>query len=140
MFSNLVSIHPVLLDVLTQPGVRLATSYYSTDPGEHATLTKRRICERTKVNIAEATRRSIPLRAGVVNLWDSWRSDQAVSELRELGVSEIGTDRLRQAGRGVTTGQAGLDQLCGALRSRQDRRLVMRCAASPRLHNLTLAG
>lgn len=113
VFTNMVSIHPVLWDVLTQPGVRLATSYYSTDPGEHAAITRRPTYERTKANIREALRRSIPLRAGVVNLWEGQRSDQAVAELRELGVTEIGNDRLRQVGRGVRTGAAGLDQLCG---------------------------
>ncbi len=113
VFSNLVHVKPELWDVLSQPGVRLATSYYSTDPGEHGAITRRRTYERTKANIAEAVRRSIPLRAGVVDLWDGQRSDQAVNELRELGVTEIGTDRLRQVGRGVRTGQAGLDQLCG---------------------------
>ncbi|SFS92734.1 radical SAM protein [Saccharopolyspora flava] len=113
VFSNLVSVHPVLWDVLAQPGVRLATSYYSTDAAEHATITKRRTYARTKANIAEAVRRSIPVRAGVVNLRDGQRSDQAVAELRELGVNEIGTDRLRQVGRGVRTGRTGLDQLCG---------------------------
>lgn len=113
VFTNMVSIHPVLWDVFTQPGVRLATSYYSTDPGEHAAITRRRTYERTKANIVEALRRSIPLRAGVVNLWEGQCSDQAVAELRELGVTEIGNDRLRQVGRGVRTGAAGLDELCG---------------------------
>ncbi|MGI8308126.1 radical SAM/SPASM domain-containing protein [Saccharopolyspora hattusasensis] len=113
VFSNLVHIRPALWEVLAQPGVRLATSYYSTDPGEHAEITRRPTYERTKANIHEAIRRSIPLRVGVVNLWDGQRSDQAVAELRELGVTEIGIDHLRQVGRGVRTGQAGLDQLCG---------------------------
>lgn len=113
VFTNMVSIHPVLWDVLTQPGVRLATSYYSTDPGEHAAITRRPTHARTKANITEALRRSIPLRVGVVNLWEGQRSDQAVTELRALGLTEIGTDRLRQVGRGVRTGAAGLDQLCG---------------------------
>lgn len=113
VFTNMVSIHPVMWDVFAQPGVRLATSYYSTDPGEHATITRRPTYERTKANIVEALRRSIPLRVGVVNLWEGQRSDQAVAELRELGVIEIGNDRLRQVGRGVRTGAAGLDELCG---------------------------
>ena len=113
VFSNLVHVNPVLWEVFAQPGVRLATSYYSTNAAEHATITKRRTYARTKATIAEAVRRSIPVRAGVVNLRDGQRSDQAVTELRELGVSEIGSDRLRQVGRGVRTGQAGLDQLCG---------------------------
>ncbi|MEB3371292.1 radical SAM protein [Saccharopolyspora mangrovi] len=113
VFSNLVHVTPGLWEVLAQSGVRLATSYYSTDAAEHAQITKRPTYPRTKANIAEAVRRSIPVRAGVVNLWDGQRSDPAVAELHELGVTEIGTDRLREVGRGVRTGQAGLDQLCG---------------------------
>lgn len=113
VFSNLVHVRPALWEVFSRPGVRLATSYYSTDPNEHAAVTRRPTYERTKANIREAVRRAIPLRVGVVNLWEGQRSDQAVAELRELGVTEIGTDRLRQVGRGVRTGRAGLDQLCG---------------------------
>ncbi|GAB3686571.1 radical SAM protein [Saccharopolyspora tripterygii] len=113
VFSNLVHVTPGLWDVLAQPGVRLATSYYSTEAAEHAQITKRPTYARTKANIAEAVRRSIPVRAGVVNLWDGQGSDHAVAELHELGVTEIGTDRLREVGRGVRIGQAGLDQLCG---------------------------
>lgn len=109
----MVSIHPALWDVLTQPGVRLATSYYSTDPGEHAEITRRPTYERTKANIREAIRRSIPVRAGVINLWDGQRSDQAVAELRELGVTDVSVDHMRQVGRGVRDQQPSIDQLCG---------------------------
>nr|WP_258175206.1 radical SAM protein [Actinopolyspora mortivallis] len=113
VFSNLVHVRPAVWDVLSLPGVRLATSYYSDDAGEHAAVTRRNTHERTKSNIAEAVRRSIPLRVGVVDLADGQRSEQAVAELRALGVSEIGTDRLRQVGRGVQVEEASLNQLCG---------------------------
>lgn len=114
VFSNMVHISPALWEVLSSPGVRLATSYYSDQPEEHATVTKRPTHARTKANITEALRRSIPLRVGVVNLWDGQRSDHAIDELRSLGVTEIGTDRLRQVGRGTAEQDPSLDQLCGA--------------------------
>ncbi len=48
-----------------------------------------------------------------VDLADDQRSEQAVTELRELGVTDIGTDRLREVGRGIREQDASLDQLCG---------------------------
>ncbi|MCI2424023.1 radical SAM protein [Saccharopolyspora sp. K220] len=113
LYSNLVHIKPVLWEVLSQPGVRLATSYYTSDPGEHAAITQRRTHARTKANIAEAIRRSIPVRVGVINLWDGQRSDQAVEDLRVLGVVDISVDHVRQVGRGVRDRQPGVDQLFG---------------------------
>lgn len=113
VYSNLVHVRPAVWEVLAQPGVRLATSYYSDDAGEHAAVTRRNTHARTKANIAEAVRRSVPLRVGVVDLADGQRSDQAVAELRELGVADIGTDRLREVGRGIREQDASLDQLCG---------------------------
>lgn len=113
VFSNLVHVPSAMWDVLAKPGVRLATSYYSDAPNEHAVVTRRRTHARTKANIAKAVRRSIPLRAGVVDLWDEQRSAAAVAELRELGVTEIGEDALRQVGRGIRAADAGIDQLCG---------------------------
>ncbi|SDP87306.1 Iron-sulfur cluster-binding domain-containing protein [Actinopolyspora xinjiangensis] len=113
VFSNLVHVRPAMWEVLSRPGVRLATSYYSDDPAEHAAVTWRDTHARTKANIAEAVRRSIPLRVGVVDLADTQRSEQAVAELRELGVTDIGTDRLRQVGRGIREAETGPDQLCG---------------------------
>lgn len=113
VFSNLVHVPPRLWEVFALPGVRLACSYYSDDPGQHAAITKRPSLERTRANIAEAVRRAIPLRVGVVDLADEQRSQQAVAELESLGVSEVGSDRLRQVGRGLRDEQASTDQLCG---------------------------
>jgi hypothetical protein len=72
-------------------------------PQQHAAITGRAGSHaRTKANIAEAVRRSIPLRAGVIDLTDDQRSAQAVVELTELGVPDVGVDMLRQVGRGVS--------------------------------------
>lgn len=113
VYTNLVHVRPALWDSFAQPGVHLATSYYSCSAEEHASITRRPSYERTKANIREAIRRSIPLRVGVVNLAEGQRSDRAIEELREIGVTDIGTDNLRQVGRGVRADGAGLDQLCG---------------------------
>jgi MoaA/NifB/PqqE/SkfB family radical SAM enzyme len=111
VFSNLVHVSARLWDTFGRPGVRLACSYYSDDDAEHARITGRRASHaRTTANIAEARRRSIPLRVGLIDVLYGQRIDAAVSELTTLGVQDIGTDRLRQVGRGQ---QADVDQLCG---------------------------
>lgn len=113
VFSNLVHITPELWSRFERPGVQLATSYYSDSAAEHAAVTKRPTYARTRANIAEAVRRSIPLRVGVIELDDAQRIGQAVEELESLGVRDIGTDRLRQVGRGIRDASPSVEQLCG---------------------------
>ncbi|MBV9013597.1 MAG: radical SAM protein [Pseudonocardiales bacterium] len=114
VFSNLVHVSPQLWGVFAQPGVRLATSYYSDNATEHEAITKRRNSyTRTKANIVEALRRSIPLRVGLIEVQDGQRVEQARAELEALGVTEVGFDRLRQVGRGVRDQQPNVEQLCG---------------------------
>lgn len=111
---NLVHVPPLLWEVFSLPGARLATSYYTDDPAQHKAITnKRGTYVRTKANISEALRRSIPLRVGVIDTCRGQRVEQAVSELKALGVTNIGIDNLRQVGRGVRDGKPGVDQLCG---------------------------
>lgn len=63
--------------------------------------------------IAEAVRRAIPIRVGIIDVHNGQRVNEAARELRELGVFEIGMDRLRQVGRGQRNQAADVDQLCG---------------------------
>jgi MoaA/NifB/PqqE/SkfB family radical SAM enzyme len=115
VFSNLVHVPARLWEVFERRGVRLATSYYSDNAEQHEKITKGRgSYPRTKANIAEALRRSIPVRVGVIDIEDGQRVDQARAELTSLGVSgEIRVDRLRQVGRGVRNEAPDLSQLCG---------------------------
>lgn len=114
VFSNLVYVSPRVWNVFAKPGVRLATSYYTDQPGQHESITKGRgSYGRTRANIAEAMRRSIPLRAGLIDLRHGQRVDQARAELLSLGVTEFGFDRLRQVGRGVRDRRHDLSELCG---------------------------
>jgi sulfatase maturation enzyme AslB (radical SAM superfamily) len=114
VFSHLAHVTAELWEVFSRPGVSLATSYYSDNPAEHEAITQRRgSYADTKTNIAEAIRRGIPLRAGVIDLGDGQRAEQAQTELVDLGVPSIGYDRLRQVGRGVRADQASVEQLCG---------------------------
>ena len=116
VFSNLIHIHESLWPVLRQRGVTLATSYYTDDPAAHEAITHNRGSHRrTKDNITRALRYHIPVRAGIVDLADGQRVDQATAELRALGVTSIRTDRLRAIGRGAGTGgdTHQISELCG---------------------------
>lgn len=115
VFSNLVHVRPHIWEVFERPGVRLATSYYSDNAEQHEKITKGRDSyARTKANIVEALRRSIPLRVGVIDVEDGQRVEQARAELTALGVvGEIRVDHLRQVGRGIRDAQPDLSQLCG---------------------------
>jgi MoaA/NifB/PqqE/SkfB family radical SAM enzyme len=115
VFTNLVHVTPQLWDTFSRPGVRLATSYYSDRADRHTAITGRPGSHaRTTANVAEAVRRSIPLRVGLVDMMDGQRVEQAHEHLTALGVTDIGTDRLRQVGRGVRTQAPDVSQLCGS--------------------------
>ncbi len=113
VFSNLVHVTDELWQVFSRPGVSLATSYYSDDPAQHAAITGRPSYARTRANIAEAIRREIPLRVGVIDLGEGQRTEAAQRELVEFGVVSVGYDLLRQVGCGVRDQQASVEQLCG---------------------------
>lgn len=114
VFSNLVHITPALWTCFERPGVRLACSYYSDQADQHVAVTRRASSHaRTRANIIEAIRRSVPLRVGVINLSDTQRADQALADLEALGVTDVGYDRLRHVGRGTGNETPGPNQLCG---------------------------
>ncbi|MBM7863657.1 radical SAM/SPASM domain-containing protein [Lentzea nigeriaca] len=115
VFTNLVHVAPALWQVFSRSGVQLATSYYSDDAEQHERVTRGRgSYERTKSNIVEAVRRSIPVRVGVIEVDEGQRVEEAVAQLRAVGVGgEVRIDRLRQIGRGVRDRGPGLGELCG---------------------------
>jgi radical SAM protein with 4Fe4S-binding SPASM domain len=115
VFSNLAHVTAPLWEVFQHPHVSLATSYYSDRAGQHDAITQGRGSHaRTRAAIAEAVRRSVPIRVGLIDLDDGQRVQEAHAELVSLGVTNIGTDRLRQVGRGVRTQVPDVSQLCGA--------------------------
>lgn len=114
VYSNLVRVKNRWWDLFACANVSLATSYYSDFAAQHDTITGRTGSHaRTRANIAEALRRGIPLRAGIISAVDAQRVEQAHAELTALGVQEIGIDHLRQVGRGAGAQVAGVSQLCG---------------------------
>lgn len=113
VFTNLVHVSPTLWVTFSTAGVRLATSWYSDEPGEHAAITGRPSHARTRAGIVEALRRSIPLRVGIIGVRPGQRTRQAESALAALGVTDIGYDDLRQVGRGIRDKSPSVEQLCG---------------------------
>jgi MoaA/NifB/PqqE/SkfB family radical SAM enzyme len=111
VFTNLVHVPAQTWDAYLLPGVSLATSWYTDDPGQHAAITGRPTWHRTAANIAVAVRRGIPLRAGVIaGVIPGQRSAEAVAMLAGIGVAEIATDQVRGFGRGTI---ADPSQACG---------------------------
>lgn len=114
VFSNLVRITDEMWKVFGARGVRLATSYYSDDPQEHAGITGApRSHELTTANIAQAVKRGVPLRVGIIGVREDQRVKLAQALLREIGVTNIGYDGLRQVGRGIRDAEPSTDELCG---------------------------
>ncbi|GAA3444759.1 radical SAM/SPASM domain-containing protein [Planomonospora venezuelensis] len=113
VYSNLVTVRTGWWELFSHPNVRLATSYYSDRVTEHGAVTGRRgAYGRTKANIAEAVKRGIPLRVGIIDVLAGQRVEQARAELAAMGVTAIGTDRVRGVGRAAAT-VPDVSQLCG---------------------------
>ena len=116
VYSNLFSITPRVWAALEQPGVRLATSYYSGHATQHEAITGRAGShERTRANIAAALRRGIPLRVGIVRMRPGQDVAGAVAELTGLGVpaERIRIDDVRRIGRADGVPAGGVEELCG---------------------------
>jgi MoaA/NifB/PqqE/SkfB family radical SAM enzyme len=115
VFSNLIHVRPSLWPLLRQRGVTLATSYYSDRATEHEQITHHRgSYARTKAHIEQALRYRIPLRAGIIHVLDGQRVEQAVAELRQLGVSRVRVDRQRGIGRAAEDATVhDMNELCG---------------------------
>ncbi|AUY52311.1 radical SAM protein [Streptomyces sp. CB01881] len=113
VFTNLFHVSAKGWAVFERPGVSLATSYYSPNPGEHDRVTLvSGSHERTRANIAEAVRRGIPIRAGVVGVHDGQLEQLAVEELRALGVQHVTLDYARGVGRAAKSTPT-VGELCG---------------------------
>lgn len=114
LFTNLFHMTDDLWALVEKPRVSLATSYYSDLAGEHDSITRRSGSHaRTRANIAEAVRREIPIRVGIVDRDPGQRVQAAKVDLTTLGVTRIKVDRERQIGRGASTMPPNISQLCG---------------------------
>lgn len=115
VYSNLVHVTDHQWELFTRPGVSLATSWYSDDPDQHAAITgSRNAHHRTRANIAEAVRRGVPIRVGLVGgIVTGQRLAEAKAELAVLGVRNVRVDAMRGLGRAPGSASADVTQLCG---------------------------
>ena len=115
VYSNLVRVKDAWWALFSHPSVRLATSYYSDQADEHDRITGRAGShDRTRANIAEAVRRSIWIRAGIVEILDGQRTEDARADLKRLGVKRFKVDRARGVGRATDLlGPSSPSELCG---------------------------
>lgn len=113
VYSNLVHLTPTWWAGLQRRGARLATSYYSDDPEQHAVITGRRTHALTLRNIVKALEYKVPLRVGVVHVLEGQRIAQAWRQLEALGVTRISLDHARPFGRAADGKQPNCSELCG---------------------------
>ena len=114
VYSNLVHVPDAWWDALQRPGMRLATSYYSSDPARHNAMTGRGASHRhTRANIVRALDLGVPLRVSIVAT-DDHDAAATRAELEQIGVDRIGVDRVRPYGRGAVGAEPDCAGLCGA--------------------------
>jgi MoaA/NifB/PqqE/SkfB family radical SAM enzyme len=111
IYTNLVHVTPELWELFQTPGVRVATSWYTSDRDEHRRITGRDTHRQTLASIEEALRRDIPLRVGLIDgILPGQQTEEGVELLRARGVVDIGADHLREFGRGTNPDPS---QACG---------------------------
>ncbi len=113
VFSNMTHVSGRWWELFQRDGVTLATSYYSDQAEQHNAITGRPSHARTRANIAEAVERGSPLRVGIITGDDDQAADAARRDLQTLGVTRIGTDRVRAFGRGAQGREPDPGNLCG---------------------------
>lgn len=113
VYTNLVHVTEAMWEVFSLPGVSVGTSWYSADPHKHAEVTGAEGSYfRTRANIAEAVRRGVPLRAGIVEVVAAQGIAHARWELQSFGVTDVSVDRVRGVGR-AARGAHSVSELCG---------------------------
>lgn len=114
VYSNLYRVRAEHWDLYVHPRVSLATSYYSDDPVEHDAITGRPGShDSTRANVLEALRRGISVKVGIIHMRDGQRSQEALAEMRSLGVQRVKVDRVRGVGSAAKGGLPSTSELCG---------------------------
>ena len=116
VFTNLTRLSRPLLNCFVEHDVNVATSVYSNRPEVHDEITKKRGSHRETMRGIDAVLAArLRLRAGVIAMpQNEDHIDETVAFLRERGVPEVGTDRVREFGRGSDeTDDQCMSNLCG---------------------------
>ncbi|MGA2828738.1 MAG: radical SAM protein [Streptosporangiaceae bacterium] len=109
VYSNLVHVTDEMWELFQSPRVSLAFSYFAKDAPAHNAVTGRPSHKATRRNAEKAARLGIPIRAGVI---DFGHVQEAVNDLKSIGVTKVATDRVRHIGRGGDSTPAPTE-LCG---------------------------
>jgi MoaA/NifB/PqqE/SkfB family radical SAM enzyme len=109
VYTNLVHVTAEMWELFSVPNVSLAFSYYSRDAAHHNAVTMRNSHAATRRNAVKAVSLGIPIRAGIIDA-GAGQVSGAEQDLRDLGITRIGIDRIRAVGRG---GGNEISELCG---------------------------
>lgn len=115
VFTNLTRLSDELLTCFKKNGVQVATSVYASDAEIHDSITHLAgSFSHTIRNIHRLSEAGIPIRAGIIEMQENaGRIESTTRFLKDLGVQKIGTDRVRHFGRGGTSQQGDMGELCG---------------------------
>ena len=115
VFTNLVSLSDALLESFRTHHVAVATSFYSSKATTHDRITKSfGSFRRTTNNIKRVLAAGLDLRVGVIEMdLNAGDYDAAAQFLKDLGVKDIGYDRVRGFGRAQEGAECEMGDLCG---------------------------
>src|SRR5262249_53993906 len=118
VYTNGTMFYPRVKEAFVRHKVDLAFSVYAANGEIHDQVTRRAgSFERTLQSIRWALGARLSVRAGIITMSDNAGETERTQELlRAMGVTNIGTDRVRGVGRGLSPNdpEAQLDELCGA--------------------------
>jgi MoaA/NifB/PqqE/SkfB family radical SAM enzyme len=115
VFTNLVKVSDVLIDTFKKYRVSIATSFYSTNALTHDGITGSvGSFSRTTVNMRKILAAGLDLRVGLIEMEANSGEYQSVfNYLTEMGVMNIGYDRIRGFGRAQENDTCSMTELCG---------------------------
>ncbi|MFF4529194.1 radical SAM/SPASM domain-containing protein [Streptomyces sp. NPDC001407] len=114
VFSNLTHVKDELWEVFKLPKVRLAVSYYSDWSSDHDDVTQTKGSHKlTRANVEKAEQLGIPTRGSVIRVLQDQRGKEAETDLLQIGIRDVRTDRLRPFGRGADGKAPDIKKLCG---------------------------
>lgn len=115
VFSNLTVLNPELIDCFLKYNVHVATSVYAPTELIHDKITKNDgSFSKTVNNISLLLDKHIELRVGIIEMEENCNYiEKTRIMLSEMGVKNIGGDKVRQTGRGEALEGEELTELCG---------------------------
>ena len=115
VFTNLTQLTDPLAELFRMRRVHVATSVYANVAGIHDRITTvPGSFARTVANLKKLVAKGVPVRAGVIAMEENRHVvEETMAFLRGCGVWNVGSDGLREIGRGATTAEHDMAELCG---------------------------